>query len=50
MKNADVMQTLGAGVIADVFRTDERGFAMGIYTLGPLLGGCSVRITRDISC
>ncbi|KAK0738860.1 major facilitator superfamily domain-containing protein [Schizothecium vesticola] len=30
--------TLGAGVIADVFRTDERGFAMGIYTLGPLLG------------
>jgi MFS family permease len=31
-------QTLGAGVIADVFRTDERGFAMGIYTLGPLIG------------
>ncbi|KAK0622557.1 major facilitator superfamily domain-containing protein [Immersiella caudata] len=30
--------TLGAGVIADVFRTDERGFAMGIYTLGPLIG------------
>jgi MFS family permease len=30
--------TLGAGVIADVFRTDERGFAVGIYTLGPLLG------------
>ncbi|KAK1763448.1 major facilitator superfamily transporter multidrug resistance [Phialemonium atrogriseum] len=30
--------TLGAGVISDVFRTDERGFAMGIYTLGPLIG------------
>lgn len=30
--------TLGAGVIADVFRADERGFAMGIYTLGPLIG------------
>ncbi|KAK3369718.1 major facilitator superfamily domain-containing protein [Lasiosphaeria ovina] len=30
--------TLGAGVIADVFRTDERGFAIGIYTLGPLIG------------
>lgn len=25
-------------MIADVFRTDERGFAMGIYTLGPLIG------------
>ncbi|KAK4118567.1 MFS general substrate transporter [Parathielavia appendiculata] len=30
--------TLGAGVISDVFRVDERGFAIGIYTLGPLLG------------
>ncbi|GAB1319879.1 MFS transporter prlG [Madurella fahalii] len=30
--------TLGAGVIADVFRADERGFAIGIYTIGPLLG------------
>ncbi|KAH8898246.1 MFS general substrate transporter, partial [Thozetella sp. PMI_491] len=30
--------TLGAGVIADVFRADERGFAIGIYTLGPLVG------------
>lgn len=25
-------------MISDVFRTDERGFAMGIYTLGPLVG------------
>ncbi|AEO68651.1 uncharacterized protein THITE_121452 [Thermothielavioides terrestris NRRL 8126] len=30
--------TLGAGVISDVFRADQRGFAMGIYTLGPLVG------------
>ncbi|KAL2261489.1 hypothetical protein VTK26DRAFT_4064 [Humicola hyalothermophila] len=30
--------SVGAGVIADVFQTDERGFAIGIYTLGPLLG------------
>ncbi|KAK1756604.1 fluconazole resistance protein 1 [Echria macrotheca] len=30
--------TLGAGIIADVFQTDERGFAMGIYTVGPLIG------------
>ena len=37
-------QTLGAGVIADVFRADERGFAMGIYTLGPLVGPFTTRI------
>ncbi|KAH6635809.1 major facilitator superfamily domain-containing protein [Chaetomium tenue] len=30
--------TLGAGVIADVFRTDQRGSAIGMYTLGPLIG------------
>lgn len=30
--------TLGAGVIADLFRTDERGFAIGIVTIGPLIG------------
>ncbi|KAK4032639.1 hypothetical protein C8A01DRAFT_50606 [Parachaetomium inaequale] len=30
--------TLGAGVIADVFRVEQRGFAMGMYTLGPLIG------------
>ncbi|KAK0747251.1 major facilitator superfamily domain-containing protein [Apiosordaria backusii] len=30
--------TLGAGIIADLFRTDERGFAIGIVTLGPLIG------------
>ncbi|KAK4667757.1 uncharacterized protein QC764_704880 [Podospora pseudoanserina] len=30
--------TLGAGIIADMFRTDERGFAIGIVTLGPLIG------------
>ncbi|GES60434.1 MFS general substrate transporter [Aspergillus terreus] len=30
--------TLGGGVIADLFRTDQRGFAMGFWTLGPLFG------------
>ncbi|KAL2166046.1 hypothetical protein VTG60DRAFT_3411 [Thermothelomyces hinnuleus] len=30
--------TLGAGIIADVFRVDQRGTAIGMYTLGPLIG------------
>ncbi|KAL4898345.1 major facilitator superfamily domain-containing protein [Aspergillus ambiguus] len=30
--------TLGGGVISDLFRTDQRGFAMGFWTLGPLFG------------
>ncbi|KAI0127931.1 major facilitator superfamily transporter multidrug resistance [Xylariales sp. AK1849] len=30
--------TLGGGVIGDLFRADQRGFAIGIWTLGPLLG------------
>ncbi|KAH6624032.1 major facilitator superfamily domain-containing protein [Chaetomium sp. MPI-SDFR-AT-0129] len=30
--------TLGAGVIADVFRVEQRGSAIGMYTLGPLIG------------
>lgn len=30
--------TLGGGVISDIFRADQRGFAMGIWTLGPLFG------------
>jgi multidrug resistance protein len=29
---------IGAGVIADVWRPEERGFAASIYSLGPLLG------------
>jgi MFS family permease len=35
---ADDSQTLGGGVIGDLFRPDQRGFAMGIWTLGPLFG------------
>ncbi|PKY00615.1 MFS general substrate transporter [Aspergillus campestris IBT 28561] len=30
--------TLGGGVISDMFRVDQRGFAMGFWTLGPLFG------------
>lgn len=32
--------TLGAGLIADIFRPEERGFAMGMWTVGPLFGMC----------
>lgn len=32
--------TLGGGVIADVFTASERGFAMGMWTIGPLFGMC----------
>ena len=35
---ADVSQTIGPGVISDVFYTDDRGFAMGIFNLGPIIG------------
>ncbi|KAK4150463.1 hypothetical protein C8A00DRAFT_36928 [Chaetomidium leptoderma] len=30
--------TLGAGIISDVFWVDQRGFAIGIYALGPIIG------------
>lgn len=30
--------TLGGGLISDIFRVEERGFAMGIWTIGPLFG------------
>lgn len=30
--------TLGGGVVADIFRPEQRGFAMGIWTVGPLFG------------
>lgn len=33
-----VRKTLGGGVIGDMFQPDRRGFAMGIWTLGPLFG------------
>ena len=29
---------VGGGILADVWSTDERGKAVGIYTLMPLLG------------
>lgn len=32
--------TLGGGVIADIFRPEQRGFAMGMWTVGPLFGEC----------
>ena len=32
---------IGGGVIADLFRPDERGRAVNLYTLGPLLGPVS---------
>lgn len=31
---------IGAGVIADLFEPDERGEAMAMYTLSPVLGPC----------
>lgn len=33
-----LVQALGAGTIADLFRPEERGTAMGYYYLGPLCG------------
>lgn len=30
--------TLGGAVIGDVCRTEQRGFAMGMWTIGPLFG------------
>jgi multidrug resistance protein len=30
--------TIGGGVIADLFQTDQRGFASSIFSLGPLFG------------
>ncbi|WFD29882.1 hypothetical protein MSPP1_000896 [Malassezia sp. CBS 17886] len=32
--------SLGAGVVADLFHPDERGMAMALYTLSPLVGSC----------
>lgn len=34
--------TLGGGVIGDLFRPDQRGFAMGMWTVGPLFGKCDL--------
>jgi MFS family permease len=30
--------TIGSGTISDMFRTEERGAAMAIWSIGPLLG------------
>lgn len=31
-------QTLGGSIIGDLFRPERRGFAMGMWNLGPLFG------------
>ena len=31
-------QTVGGGVLSDCFRSEERGMAVAVYTLGPTLG------------
>lgn len=31
-------KTIGPGVIGDVFYTEDRGFAMGVFNLGPIIG------------
>ncbi|PSR79592.1 major facilitator superfamily domain-containing protein, partial [Coniella lustricola] len=30
--------TLGGGLIADIFRPEQRGFAMGMWLIGPIIG------------
>lgn len=42
--------TLGAGIVGDLFRPQERGFAMGMWTLGPIIGefGCDPRGDRAL--
>ncbi|KAJ2896662.1 major facilitator superfamily transporter multidrug resistance [Zalerion maritima] len=32
--------TLGGGVVADLFPVDERGLALSVWTIGPLVGPC----------
>jgi MFS family permease len=34
--------TIGGGVIGDLFRPEQRGFAMGMWTIGPLFGQLSL--------
>lgn len=33
--------TMGGGLIADMFRPEQRGLAMGIWALGPMFGKCA---------
>ena len=35
---ACVAPTVGGGVLGDLFRSEERGMAVAVYTLAPLLG------------
>ena len=39
---ASSVQAIGAGTIADVWEVKERGTAMGIFYLGPLVGGTTL--------
>lgn len=44
--------TLGGAVIGDLFRPEQRGFAMGIWTFGPLIGEefrCCIRFHQTCS-
>lgn len=38
LSGASAVQSIGAGTIGDLFITEERGTAMGLFYLGPLLG------------
>jgi hypothetical protein len=33
-----LLETLGGSIIGDLFRPDQRGFAIGMWNIGPLLG------------
>ncbi|KAL8712487.1 MAG: hypothetical protein Q9220_003335 [cf. Caloplaca sp. 1 TL-2023] len=39
---ASSVQAIGAGTIADIWEVKERGTAMGIFYLGPLVGGTTL--------
>lgn len=41
---ASAPMTVGAGTLADMFPPEERGKAMAIYGLGPLLGPVSAKV------
>ena len=35
--------SVSVGVLADIWHTEERGFANGVFTLGAVLGTVSIR-------
>lgn len=39
---ASSVQSIGVGTIADIWEVKERGTAMGIFYLGPLMGGTTL--------